>query len=374
VWRDFTGAPFAGTWYHTSLANALFGADLDGGTDYEIRARFNSNLGQPGCLTGVPFYLGLDNNHGTAVDLVAVLLHEFGHGLGFSTTTSGISGAQLNDGTNAAGYPSSYDHFLFDNTQALFWTSMSNPQRVQSAVNARRLAWTGANVSAGVPIALQPGTPALIATAPAALAATYLVGTATFGPALTATGFSGEVMPVVDQANGTGLACTALNAANAAAVNGKIALIDRGVCTFPEKVKNAQNAGAIGVIIADNVAGSPPPGLGGADPTIVIPAVRITLADSVVFKNALRTRSRTKSGVLVTMTLNLSTYAGADAAGRALMFTPNPFQSGSSVSHWDTIATPNQLMEPSINGDLTHSVTTPQDLTYALLRDLGWNP
>ena len=181
-------------------------------------------------------------------------------------------------------------------------------------------------------------------------------------------------MPVVDQANGTGLACTPLNALNTLAVNGKVALVDRGICTFPEKVKNAQNAGAIGVIVADNVAGSPPPGMGGTDPTVVIPSVRITLADAGVFKNALRTRSRTKSGVFVTMALNLSTYAGADAAGRALIFTPNPFQGGSSVSHWDTILTPNQLMEPSINGDLTHSVTLPQDLTFAMLRDIGWNP
>jgi hypothetical protein len=374
VWRDFLGAPFGGTWYHTALANAIFGVDLDGPASYEIRARFNINLGQPGCLTGVPFYLGLDNNHGTAVDLVTVLLHEFGHGLGFSTTTNGTSGAQLNDGTNTAGYPSAYDQFLFDNTQSLFWTSMTNAQRVTSAVNARRLAWTGANVSAGVPIALQAGTPELTATAPASLAGTYLVGTASFGSPVTASGLSGEVMPVVDQANGTGLACTALSAANAAAVNGKIALIDRGVCTFPEKAKNAQNAGAIGVIIADNVAGSPPPGLGGTDPTVVIPAVRITLADATAFKAALRFRSRTRSGVLVTMSTNLSTYAGADAAGRALVFTPNPFQGGSSVSHWDTIATPNQLMEPAINGDLAHSVVLPQDLTFAMLRDLGWNP
>jgi hypothetical protein len=374
VWRDFTGAPFAGTWYHVSLANALFGSDLDGGTDVEIRARFNSNLGQTGCLTGVPFYLGLDNNHGTAIDLVTVLLHEFGHGVGFSTTTSGVTGNQLNDGTNTTGYPSSYDHFLFDNTQGLFWTSMTPTQRVQSAINPRRLAWTGANVSAGVPIALQPGTAELTATAPATLAGTYLIGTATFGPPLSAAGLVGEVMPVVDQANGTGLACNPLNAANAAAVNGKVALIDRGVCGFTDKVKNAQNAGAIAVIIADNVAGSPPPGLGGTDPTIVIPTVRITLADGNTFKSALRFRSRTRSGVMVNMALNLAIYAGADAAGRALVFTPNPFQGGSSVSHWDTIHTPNQLMEPAINGDLTHSVLLPQDLTFALLRDIGWNP
>jgi hypothetical protein len=31
-------------------------------------------------------------------------------------------------------------------------------------------------------------------------------------------------------------------------------------------------------------------------------------------------------------------------------------------------------MEPAINGDLTHSVIAPQDLTFALLKDIGWNP
>ena len=29
-------------------------------------------------------------------------------------------------------------------------------------------------------------------------------------------------------------------------------------------------------------------------------------------------------------------------------------------------------MEPSINGDLTHEVTAPFDLTYSLLQDIGW--
>jgi len=29
-------------------------------------------------------------------------------------------------------------------------------------------------------------------------------------------------------------------------------------------------------------------------------------------------------------------------------------------------------MEPAINGDLTHEVTPPNDLTYRLLQDIGW--
>ena len=41
----------------------------------DIIATFSSNFN---------FYLGLDNNHGPLNDLVAVLLHEFGHGLNFA--------------------------------------------------------------------------------------------------------------------------------------------------------------------------------------------------------------------------------------------------------------------------------------------------
>lgn len=41
-------------------------------------------------------------------------------------------------------------------------------------------------------------------------------------------------------------------------------------------------------------------------------------------------------------------------------------------STWDTIEQPNQLMEPAINVDLTHSVRPPEDLTLPLLRDIGW--
>jgi hypothetical protein len=371
--RDFPGAPLAGTWYPTPLLNALRGVDSDL-TTVDMAVGINGNLGQPGCFTGIPFYLGLDGNHGSAVDLVAVLLHEFAHGLGFTTTTN-ATGALL------AGFPTVFDRFLFDNTVGLAWPSMTDAQRAASAISRRKLVWTGANVSSAVPIVLQLGTPELTATAPVSLADTYLVGTATFGPALNPSGLSGEVMPVVDQLDGTGLACTPLSAINTLAVSGKVALVDRGTCAFALKAKNVQNAGAIGAIIVDNIAVPVPPGLGGADPTVTIPSVSITNADGNAFKSALRFRSRTRSGVLVTIRLNLATYAGADAAGRMVMATPNPptfgfppFSSGVSIVHWDWSATPNLLMEPDISGNVTHSVNVPQDLTLAALRDLGWNP
>src|SRR5207302_3720869 len=158
-------------------------------------------------------------------------------------------------------------------------------------------------------------------------------------------------------------ACTAVSSA----VSGRIALIDRGSCTFITKTRNAQNAGAVGVIIVDNVSSSTPPGLGGGpDTTIMIPAVSTTQANGNTIKAQLG------SNVGGTLFSDRTALAGTDSLGRPLMFTPNPIQSGSSVSHWDTSLTPNQLMEPGISSDLFHSVSAPQDLTLSLLKDIGW--
>jgi len=359
IFRDFPGAPMAAHWYHSALADKISGVDNDtAGND--IRARFNSRLGQPDCLATSPFYLGLDANHGTAIDLVTVLLHEFGHGLGFSNVTSGSTGNQF------AGFPSMWDPFLYDLTLNKNWEQMTAAERVSSGINGRKVVWTGNNVSALLPSVLTLGTPRLSVSAPATLFGDYLVGAASFGPAIAAPGLSGTVMPISTDG------CAPLTSANALAVNGNIALINRGVCGFAIKVKNAQNAGAIGVIIADNVAGTPPAGLGGVDATVTIPSVRITLADATALRTALTTRSRTSSALKVNIGVNPNQFAGADVGGRMLMFTPSPFQSGSSVSHWDTSATRNQLMEPSISADLTHSVAAPEDLSKALMTDLGW--
>jgi len=117
------------------------------------------------------------------------------------------------------------------------------------------------------------------------------------------------------------------------------------------------------VIVADNVAGSPPAGLGGVDPTITIPSARVSLGDGNAIKAALASGT-----VNVTMGLNPNVRAGADPQGRALLNAPSPVQPGSSISHWDTIAFPNLLMEPAINADLTHGI----DLTLQEMTDIGW--
>lgn len=73
---------------------------------------------------------------------------------------------------------------------------------------------------------------------------------------------------------------------NSSAMVGKIALIRRGTCNFTVKVKNAQNAGAIAVIIMNNNTDAPF-SMGGTDTTITIPSVMITQADGNMLQSAL---------------------------------------------------------------------------------------
>jgi hypothetical protein len=355
--RDFAGAPLPATYYPVALANKLAGTDLQASTS-DISMQFNSDLGKPTCLAGSGWYYGLDNQHGALSDLVTVLLHEIGHGLGFLTQVSLDSGAEF------LGRPDIYETRIFDTQTAKHWPDMKNAERMTSALNARHIVWDGAHVTQSAPSFLSLGTPLVRVTTPASIAGTLAVGVAAFGPPFFSPGVSGILVAATDAADSNGPSTTdgCSPFANAADVAGKIALIDRGTCLFVKKVKNAQNAGAIGVLIADNAAGAPPDGLGSSDATITIPSGRITMADGA------NLRANLSAGVHVTMGVDLTVRAGADASGRLLLFATNPLQPGSSISHWDSIAFPNLLMEPNINPDLPHDV----DLTLPALLDLGW--
>ncbi len=78
-------------------------------------------------------------------------------------------------------------------------------------------------------------------------------------------------------------ACTANPITNGGALSGNIAVIDRGNCAFTEKVKNAENAGAIAVVVCNNVGGSPIV-MGGTDNTITIPAVMLSMGECATIK------------------------------------------------------------------------------------------
>lgn len=59
---------------------------------------------------------------------------------------------------------------------------------------------------------------------------------------------------------------------------------------------------------------------------------------------------------------------GSSSGGHLRLYAPSTYSDGSSVSHWDTVATPDLLMEPFIRSN-PNGLT---DLTTCVLRDMGW--
>lgn len=135
---------------------------------------------------------------------------------------------------------------------------------------------------------------------PASLAGDYAAGTAAYGPSLADVAITGDVVLTDDGTAPLTDGCQALVGFPA----GAVALVDRGTCSFKTKTLNAQNAGAIAVIIANNAAGDPP-GLGD-DATIVtpitIPTISVTLATGTAIKAALGSE-----------TVNASLLSGGDS-------------------------------------------------------------
>jgi Zn-dependent metalloprotease len=125
--------------------------------------------------------------------------------------------------------------------------------------------------------AFSRGVPVVAITAPASIARTCPAGSTTFGPAITDEGLPGSVAVATDAGDQAGPSstdgCTAIT--NPTAVTGKVALIDRGTCPVVIKIKNAQAAGAIAVIIGNTDNSTPT--FAGEDPTVTIPTAVIGL-------------------------------------------------------------------------------------------------
>ena len=127
-------------------------------------------------------------------------------------------------------------------------------------------------------------TGGFVVNTPASLAGIKPAAEATFGPDLSTTPLTGDLVLADDGTGTTSDACEALT--NTGAVSGKIALVDRGTCSFVAKVKNCQAAGAKGVLVANNDEGWPF-AMTSSDATIVIPSMHTDLATGQALKAAL---------------------------------------------------------------------------------------
>jgi len=358
VVRDFPGAPFPGTWYHSALADALSGVDqFPAGVD--IIAQFNSNLdSDPTCTLN--WWYGTDgafpgnreiDPDPNATHFYAVLLHEMAHGLGFQNFINSVTGQLM------GGFPDVYSRFTYDTTTGLHWDEMNNAQRVSSAINTGNVVLDSPfNKMAADDFLTGDFVDLIVNSGPAA--GTYAGRGALFGGGYNATEGVTLDMEVVN--DGAGVSTTDGCEPLVGFTTGRIALIDRGDCQFGTKALNAEQAGAGGVIVADNQVSTPfqmAPGEVGRQ--VTIPVMYITQADADVIRPTLPV-----SGTYDVLDVN-----GQHAAtGFPLIYTPNPVEPGSSVSHYDVLAGPNALMEPIINVDLYND----PDMALGLYRDEGW--
>lgn len=115
------------------------------------------------------------------------------------------------------------------------------------------------------------------------------------GARLSAEGLYGQVVLLKDSGATTSFGCGLLDPN--VNLSGKIVLIDRGgTCgtnstSNRAKIKKAQQAGAIAVIIAHNINGLTPTAVTGTDPSITIPSITIGYGTGVMLKTALQSDS-----------------------------------------------------------------------------------
>lgn len=140
-----------------------------------------------------------------------------------------------------------------------------------------------------------PGSAARALTAGAATVG-HIIGTPIMVADVTAAGVTGDFVTVTSDltaslnavteaptntATGLSTACAPFTVD----LTGTIALVSRGVCSFSIKIRNAQNAGAIAVLVANNVAGD---GIGMASDDTpdqpIVPAYNVSLSDSQALK------------------------------------------------------------------------------------------
>jgi uncharacterized repeat protein (TIGR01451 family)/fimbrial isopeptide formation D2 family protein len=166
------------------------------------------------------------------------------------------------------------------------------------------------------------GAPVITVHSPPAIAGNYGGNSSnSFAPtpAPQPSGQTAGIIQALDAANASGPTttdgCTALT--NAAAIAGNIALIDRGTCGFQIKANNAQAAGAIAVIIVNNVPGAFPVAMGATGAVAVtIPVIMVTFETGNLIKAQLGTGvNATLSAVTAADTIATFSSRGPTGAG-----------------------------------------------------------
>jgi len=245
---------------------------------------------------------------------------------------------------------------------------------VVDLVNGRGTDTPGGARTAGACSTFSPPVGQLRVNAPAAIAGDYFAQSAGFGPRLTPDGTTGEVVAALDPADAAGPStldgCSPFT--NAAAVAGKIALVNRGTCQFTLKVLNAQAAGAIAVVVANNAAtGLPGMGAGLGAENVTIPSLGVQQGTG----NAIR--AQLAAGATVGATLRAA--PGTDDSVRWLVGEDASAFNGAIRDMWNPAcySNPGKVTDTafyacsSTDGGGVHTNSGVPNHAFALLTDGG---
>ena len=136
---NFDGAPIRNVWYPISLAEHLTEEELNDPDEYEIIISLNQER---------EWYFGLDGQVPEGVhDLLSVVLHEIGHGLGLSDTFDSEGGK------GSWGYNSLanvYDHFIINpNEEQLIYLIQNNSIALHRELVSRSLQYASVSAKSG---------------------------------------------------------------------------------------------------------------------------------------------------------------------------------------------------------------------------------
>lgn len=143
----------ADTFYPIALAEALSGTNLNGGS-VEINAIFNSDVDGPNCFGAKSFFYGIETGNApfNSLALFPVVLHELGHGLGFSSLAckqlGGCDSTPFGGFLNAENITDIWGRLLARLPEGTLWADMDNAQRAASMTGDPDVVWTGADVTA----------------------------------------------------------------------------------------------------------------------------------------------------------------------------------------------------------------------------------
>ena len=134
-------------------------------------------------------------------------------------------------------------------------------------------------------------------TSPSSIAGTYSAGIAEFGPAVSSTPITGELVVVQDNIFNPYPTDGCESITNGDELVGKIALVDRGGCYFKRKTKNAEEKGAIAVIMCNFEETNNPMGDVNYIQEPTIPIINLKFSDCQII------RAQIENGVNATIVL-----------------------------------------------------------------------